>query len=583
MGFPEHLQAALGQLEEHLLQSWQISLDDLRCQNEALQSELAQRPPVSTPGGQSNLRTPELEQEILGLQALYQDSQDRRSEISEQLSQVREQLELEAAQCARLTLEMVDLKLEQERERLRLRGLPVGPPKFNLPDLVDDEKPADQNERLQRLAYQDGETGLPNLNLARLFLQGELAKKEKSTVALAILQVEHWIGLDTALADPAESHRLLTQLAERVRACLRAEDVLARGAGGEFWLIFPVAVGGPLGLKSAAEYAQQSLARLLESLKAPVRLEEHQVLLSFWAGLAVSQGEEDVDCLQQQAMLALKTIQNKGAQRFGLFVKEMEKPGRVRSELVPHLRQALAREQFSLRFQPVVELETRMVKGVEALVRWEHPLKKTLEPAAFLEAACNSGVIMALGDWVMSQVCQLSSEYRSIYWFINLSLPEMMQADLPRRLTKAMGAAHITRPDFIVLECKEADLARNDPRISNNLRELQNWNVGLSVDDFNFAEVSLKSLDRRGFRFLKLSSQISQDLDQLPIRQLVKGGLMAAEAAGARVVLKGLENQGLLDLALQTGNVWGQGYALSPPLTWPEMEGLLVSRRPLAR
>lgn len=183
----------------------------------------------------------------------------------------------------------------------------------------------------------------------------------------------------------------------------------------------------------------------------------------------------------------------------------------------------------------------------------------------------------------MSQVCQLSSEYRSLYWFINVSRQELMQADLARRLRKAMSAAQITRPDFIVLECKEPDLSRSDPRISNNLRELQSWNVGLSVDDFHFAEVSLRNLDKRGLRFLKLSPKITQDLDQLPIRQLVKGGLLAAEAAGARVVFKGLENQGLLDLAMQTGGVWGQGHALCPPVTWPEIEGLLSSRRPLAR
>lgn len=621
MSFPEHLHLALGQVEEHLLQSWEISQTELRLHNEALQQEIAQqyaeilelrekipaadfRPPelereiqdlralnlemqerhkqllaemAELKAPKRNEKAEELEQELKGLQALYQDSQERRAALDEQLAQVREQLDQEAAQSARLTLEMVDLKLEQQKERLRLRGIPSGP-QFNLPDLVAEEKQPDQNEQLQRLAYQDPETGLPNLNLALRYLQIELDKKEKNTVALVILQVEQWAELESMLTDPQERQLLASQFVERVRSCLRPEDVVARGPAGEFWLIFPWPSGGPLGVKSLSELAQRSLAKLVESLKTPLAIEDHKLLFGFWAGLTVSQGEDDLAGLQQQARLAQQAAQSKGSARFALFVKEMEKPGRLRLEQIPHLRQALAREQFSLRFQPVVELKTGVIKGVEALVRWEHPTRGTIEPGEFLEAACHSGVIVGLGQWVMACVCELSSDYRSLYWFINLSRPELMQADLVRRLTKSMESAQLSRPDFIVLECKESDLARRDPRISANLAEMKKWKVGLGVDDYAFSDLPLKDLDKRGVRFLKLSSQMTRNLDQAPVRELVKGGLLAAEAAGARVLLKGLENQGMLDLALETGCAWGQGYRLCPPLTWPEMQIRLASR-----
>ena len=631
MSFPEHLHAALGQLEDHLLQSWQISLHDLREENEGLRREIAEQyeenlrlqerkdprlaeledlvPKLqgqvqvqqqqlsdlrkiqqeSEPMREQNAllqsqleeksrpdpRLAELEQELSGLRALQQESEELRERLEAQVQQLRRQLAEEANQGARLTLEMVDLKLEQEKERMRLRGIPDGPPKFNLPDLVPEEKPAEQNEILQRLAFQDETTGLPNLNLARRFLAQELEKKEKSTVALAVIQLEHWSEVAGVLAGEEEQRQLLGQFVERVQQCLRPEDVLARGGDGEFWLIFPLAAGGPLGLKNAAELAQRSLSKLLDCLKNSFVVDDHKLVLNFWCGLRVGQGAEDASTIIRQAHLARAAAQAKGSNRLGLFLPELEKVARRREELAPLLRQALIREQFSLRFQPIVELKTGQIKGVEALVRWEHPVDGLLEPADFLDAACSSGMIVGLGEWVMSCVCELSQGYRSLYWFINLSRPELMQADLPRRLTRAMETAQLNRPDFIVIECQEGDLARGEPRITANLKALRSWKVGLAVDDFQFDALPLKGLDKQAIGFLKLSPQLTNDLDQPVVRNLVKGGMLAAEAAGSRVILKGIENQGHLDLALETNCGWGQGHRLCPPLTWPELEARL--------
>lgn len=452
MSFPEHLHAALGQLEDHLLQSWQISLHDLREENEGLRREIAEQyeenlqlrerkdprlaeweelvpklqaelselrslqkesGPLREQVGQLQAqleekskpdpRLTELEQELSGLRALQQESEGLKERLETQVQQLRRQLAEEANQGARLTLEMVDLKLEQEKERLRLRGLPEVS-SFNLPDLVPEEKTPDQNQLLQRLAFQDEVTGLPNLNLARRFLAQELEKKEKSTVALAVIQLEHWSAVAEVLAGEEEQRQLLGQFVERVQQCLRPEDVLARGRDGEFWLIFPLAAGGPLGLKNAGELAQRSLSKLLDSLKNSFVVDDHKLVLNLWCGLRVSQGAEDFTTVIRQAQLARAAAQAKGTNRLGLFLPELEKVGRRREELAPLLRQALIREQFSLRFQPVVELKTGQIKGVEALVRWDHPVDGLLEPADFLDAARSSGMIVGLGEWVMSCV-----------------------------------------------------------------------------------------------------------------------------------------------------------------------------------
>lgn len=695
MGYPEHLHAALEQLQEHLLQSWELSLHDLRQENEALRLEIARqyedrlqqeaqqqslkeevaslqtarleaesekikeleselqnlrathqetqekeaealrqldqvKLQLETEGAQMaplRVRLSELESELDGLRTAHQEIQEKHAEggrqlelvkqqlelekgqitpIQEcnsrlesdlqelrathhelqlreadgqrQLKSVREQLEVEAAQSSRLTLEIVDLKLEHEKQIARLRGLGDAPSGLNLPDLISEEKPADPTEELQRLAYQDQHTGLPNLNLARRYLSIELSKPEKMTVALAILQLEGWTELQELLPDEALQHQILSQFSQRTRTCIRAEDVLASGGGGEFWLIFPFASGGPLGLKSASEHAQRSVTRILETLKAPFEIDDHKLLLSLWGGLCVAQGPEEVGVLIRHSRLALESSQSKGSNRLAVFQPELEKPAKRRETIEPMLRQALNRDQFTLRFLPVVELKTGQIKGVEALVRWEHPTEGTWEPGQFLDAACASGVIVALGEWVMASVCELSRNFRSLYWFINLSHPELMQADLARRLTRSMEAAQLNRPDYIVVECQERDLARPYSRVAANLKEFRNWKIGLAADDFAFAQLALKGLDKRGIGFLKISSKLTQDLDQVPVRNLVKGGLMAAEAAGARVILKGIENQGLLDQALEVGCPWGQGHRLSGPLTWPELEERLKAR-----
>ncbi|MBS2039904.1 EAL domain-containing protein [bacterium] len=610
MGYPEHLHAALEQLQEHLLQSWELSLHELRQENESLRQEIAQqyeenlqlqalRAELTALESertaqlesrkheaeklreleQQTGKMSQLESELQELRAAHQEAQEKEAEILRQLDVVKQQLEAEAAQSSRLTLEIVDLKLAHEKEILRLRGLADGPLKLNLPDLVDEDKQADPHQELQRLAYQDLNTGLPNLNLARRYLSVELSKTEKVTVALAILRLEGWSEIQVLLPDQEMQQQLLGQFSQRVRVCLRAEDVLASGAEGEFWAIFPLASGGPLGLKSATELAQRSLTKVLESLKSPFNLNDHKLLLNLWGGLAVGQGQVEVEALVRQARLAHQSAVSKGSNRLALFQPELERPAKRRETIEPLLRQALNREQFSLRFLPVVELSSGQIKGVEALVRWEHPTEGILEPAQFLDTACASGVIVALGEWVMSCVCEMSRDFRSLYWFINLSHPELMQADLARRLTRSMEAAQLNRPDYIVVECQEKDLAKPDARVAANLKEFRHWKIGLAVDDFAFAELPLKGLDKRGIGFLKISPKITQDLDQPAVRNLVKGGLIAAEAAGARVVLKGIENQGQLDLALELGCPWGQGHRLSGPLSWPELEERLKSRQ----
>ena len=605
MSYPADLDAELEHLKSVLLRSWESSLAQHQQEVDSLRQELTREYDEKA---QVNEQYQSIRQELEAIRLHQVDSQIEMAELRNQqeqhqhkaaetaqlhlrlseaqeevarlrgeLEKVREQLHLEAEQSSRLTLELVDLKLAQEAERRQQRGLPEGPTKMNLPDLLPEERPQDESRQLQKLAYEDSVTGLPNFRLGERYLQVELSKA--LTVALAILRVERLDEIGKLLGADLV-HELLNLFSERVRQGLRKEDALVRGPGDDFWVIMPTQARGPLGLKTMTDTVTRTVTGLFEALKTPFHVEEQKIQLMIACGVCCSQGQEEVGQVIERAGLALEAASGKGGNRLIHFQPELEKPGRKRNQLVPLLRQALHRGQFELRFQPIVELKTGLIKGVESLLRWNHPLEGILEPPVFLEAACASGVIVGIGDWVMSHVCALSQAYRSVYWSFNVSAQELMQADFTRRLTKAIEAAKLNRPDFIVVEVSEDHLAGNDSRLVAVIKELRSWNVQLAIDNFSFDAFSMKRLQSRGVNYVKLSHEVTHNLDQVLVRNLVRGAVLAADGLGAKVVAKGIENQGQLDLALENGCHWGQGHLLCSPLPWPELEEKLKNRAP---
>lgn len=509
------------------------------------------------------------------------------SEYRRKLEDLRDQLHKEAQQSSELTMQVVDLKLQIEAEKKRQRGIVDEPPKFNLPEAA--EPPVeDEQKQLLRLAYEDSTTGLPNHRLGRKFLQMQMSRlsKEGGTLSLTMVDVESVDELNGLLGKP-QVDEILRQFGGRLRNLIGSRDELVRGEDDEFWLIQPIANRGPLGLKTAGENVTRLVQSLLEGLKTPFATEDAKVNLAIRCGSATSQGlppksasteAEEVEDLIHRARIATQAARVSTRSRLALYQPEMEKNQRKRAQLVPLLRQALNREQYTLRFQPVVELKSRVIKGVEGLLRWDHPAEGVVEPREFLEAAQESGLIVPLGEWVAHQMCNLSRHYRHLAWFINVSAVELLQADFVRRFTKALESAQLSRPDFIVAEIRETHLLGESPQLLQSLRELRKWNVRLSVDDLSFQSLSLRQLQRLEFSYFKIDPELVQNLDQPFNRNLIRGALLAAEALGGKVIAEGIETVGQFEQLQELGCHWGQGYFLSPPLQWGEMEGKLEIR-----
>lgn len=501
--------------------------------------------------------------------------QSRLAELEKRLKDTHDQLKLEAEASTKLTLELVDVKIEKNAE---IRSLLENTPKVTAGVLLPERTEDPASQLVQKLAYEDRVTGLPNHHLGERFLQIELNKAGKQgCVALVILRIDHLQDLRELLGEESVEE-LVGLFAERIQQCLHQEDVLTRGQNEEFWVIMPSHGGGPIGLKSLCDTVTRTVAGLFEALKTPFHTDQHKVQMAVAGGYFASLGQESALEVVERAGLALQTAAAKGGNRLVQFQPELEKPQRKRARQAPQLREALFSNQFELRFQPIVELKTNIIKGVETLIRWNHPEDGVLEPADFLDAACRSGLIVGIGDWVINRVCDLSKDFRHVYWSINVSAQELMQADYVKRFTKALQNAKVGRPEFLVVEVAEHHLATNNRRLIAALKELRGWQVQLAIDDFSFDSVSMRRLQARGVNYIKLSHDVTHNMDQKLNRNLVHGAVLAADAMGAKVVAKGIENQGQLDFLMEQGCHWGQGHRLCSPLSWVDLEPKLQIR-----
>lgn len=490
---------------------------------------------------------------------------------------LREQLLAEADQVSRFTLELVDVKLELEKARNQPNGPAQQAPSMHLPAVMEPTAEEEEARYLQRLAYEDPVTKLPNFHLGIRYLNQQVAKAATgaATVALARIDVQRFRDLNLVLG-PEVSDALLRQLASRISALLAGDEVLVRGRDDEFWLILSTPARGPLGLKKVAESVSQIVQRLMGTLKTPLQVADHTIAMGLACGIFTGQGKESGEEMVEYAGLALSHSQNDPRARITHYQPEMQRPIRHRMQRVPLLRQALAREQFELHFQPMVELKTRQIKGVESLLRWNHPVEGRMEPADFIEAAIESGVIVGIGDWVIQQVCQLSQDQRQYYWSMNVSAQELVQADFVRRFTRAIQAAQLARPDFLVVEISETGLLGQSERLVAAVKELRRWRVQVAIDDFSFNAVSLRHLQKLDVNFLKLGPEITANLELPLYRNLVRGAVLAAETLGCKVVAEGIELPFHIDTLLELGCHWGQGHLLRPPLPLGEMLELLA-------
>lgn len=447
----------------------------------------------------------------------------------------------------RLTAQAAFLQAENERLRQESAAL-----QERLRSVA--ERPPAESQELQRLAYQDPLTGLPNLNLLERYLS--------NVTHLALLAVDV-DGLRAANLHygTAVGDEVLRLVAQRIQGQLRPDDVLARGRDDEFLIV----VHGP---PDNLPHMGTALAgRVLQAVAAPLQVGSHSVGVASCIGMVVGEAGDGRAVLLEKAHLALKTAKEAGRNQFHAWSSALEEKGRRRATLLIHLQRAIENDEFFLQFQPIIEVASQKMWGVEALLRWRHPDQGVLEPGKFLEAANESGLIVPIGEWVLREACALGAQLKNLHLSLNLSAREMLQADFVRRFTKALELAHVSNPERLVVEVREAEFVEDSDRLEATLKGLSRWRVGVAIDDFGLDALSIRRFKDFHSRYLKIDPSLVHSYRDPWSAGLCRAIVDMSAALQCQSWAEGVESAEQLQFLHSIGCKLAQGNFLCPPLS----------------
>ncbi|MCS6877364.1 MAG: EAL domain-containing protein [Geminicoccaceae bacterium] len=434
-------------------------------------------------------------------------------------------------------------------------------------------------ERARYLASHDPLTGLANRARFGQSLEERLALNARSDRRLAVflLDLDRFKDVNDTLGHAA-GDELLRIAAARLSAELRASDVLARLGGDEFAILVPDL--------AEAEQALALAGRLLRALAEPFAIEKQTVRAGGSIGIALApeHGRSAGDLLRN-ADIALYRAKALGRGQACLFAAPMAEEYRERQRLEADLRAALERGELALHYQPKFDARTGALTSCEALLRWHHPERGSVPPARFVPLAEETGLIHAIGAWVLEEACRQAVAWGGLPVAVNLSPVQLRDEELPERVRAVLEATGLP-PDRLELEITETALLDEGERAIRTLRALRALGVRIAMDDFGTGHSSLGHLQRLPFDKLKIDRSFVDRLEEDPRRRAIVAAIVdLARAFGMATCAEGVETDGQLDALRRTGCEEVQGYLLARPLPAPEFSArfLGLSARSFAR
>ena len=435
--------------------------------------------------------------------------------------------------------------------------------------------------RLEHEATHDPLTGLPNrtLLLDRLDLALARSRRRGRGVGVLFCDLDHFTVVNDSLGHSA-GDRLLVDVADRLQDQLRPGDTVSRFGGDEF-VILCEDVDGP-------EPAVRLAERVEQAMGAPFRLGEEDLHLGVSIGIAIGQpGTGDAEALIRDADAAMYRAKAKGRQRHQVFEVDMWEQAVDRLDLENALRRALGRGELELRYQPIVDLRTGLVDGVEALLRWRHPQRGLLAPDEFIGVAEETGVIVSMGDWVLTQACcQLvawddgspvagADGDPALTMAVNLSGRQLDHPDLVDHVRRALETSGLAA-DRLHLEITESELMDDVEGSSATLEQLRGLGVHLAVDDFGTGYSSLSYLKRFPVDRLKVDRSFVDGLGTDPEdTAIVTAIVRLAHSLGLEATAEGVETEAQRSALAALGCDRAQGYLLARPLPADEVLAVL--------
>ena len=418
---------------------------------------------------------------------------------------------------------------------------------------------------LIRLAHHDPLTDLPNRLLFTDRAQQALtsAQTQKRGCALLMVDLDHFKMINDSLGHTIGDH-MLKAVAERLSAMFGPGITLARLGGDEFAVLAECCPQ----LVQAAALAQ----RIIDGLKEPFLIDEHQLFINTSIGISMFPGDAlSAEQLLRNADSALFKAKSTGRNGYALYTEELTAHAQQRVELAFELRRALEQQQLRVFYQPVHDLKTSRMIGVEALVRWEHPERGLVSPAEFIPVAERTGLISEIDAWVMQQACQQMCQWQQAgvvlsFVAVNVSSRLFARRELYQQVAQVLRDTGLD-PAYLELEVTESAVME-DPEVAlEQMHRLRELGVRLAIDDFGTGYSSLLRLKRLPVQKLKIDqgfvAGLPGDEDDGAIVRVI---IALAHSMGMQVQAEGIEQVEQAALLLELGSHLGQGYWFGRPV-----------------
>ena len=439
-------------------------------------------------------------------------------------------------------------------------------------DRADEKVRTDR--RIEYMASHDSLTGLPNRDMFNRLLHAtmEAAEQRQSQFALLFIDLDRFKIINDSLGHVA-GDALLVEIAARLRNHLRSSDIVARLGGDEFVVI----------LEHAADRRDiEAIAgKLLEAVSASVQLSGLECHTTASIGVAMYPDHgSDVHTLIKNADMAMYRAKEDGKNNFRFFAKTVKMPSIERLTLENCLRQALVRDEFSMHYQPKVDLETGQITGVEALLRWTHPEHGMLPPAHFIPLAEETGLIVPIGRWALQQACAQNMAWqrrglRPVSMAVNLSPRQFVDGDLLQGIDEALAASGMS-PVLLQIEVTESMMMRNVSRAIKVLDAIQSRGIRIAIDDFGTGYSSMSLMKQFPIDTIKIDRSFVRDLaDNTEDQAIAQAIISMGRALGMTIVAEGVETIEQQNFLHANGCDEMQGYLFSRPLPPDQLAELL--------
>ena len=424
-------------------------------------------------------------------------------------------------------------------------------------------------EELERQANYDTLTGLPNRHLFHDRLkQAVFAQRNTKSIAVVFIDLDHFKVINDSLGHNF-GDEVLRHVGERLQSAVRDGDTVARLGGDEFVLI--------LSDQTREDVIFRTMRRLIGKVSEPIVVAERELNITCSAGISLyPQDGPDVQTLLKNADAAMYRAKSQGRNTFQFYTAEMNELANERLSMEQSLRRAIDRDELLLHYQPRVNLATGEVDGVEALVRWQHPVRGLVLPDRFIPLAEETGLIVPIGEWVLRTACEQGQAWKRAGFHpvisVNLSARQLWGGGLVRLVSDLLASSGMA--EHLELELTESMVMHDAENVIATMQALKAIGVRLSVDDFGTGYSSLSYLKRLPLTALKIDGSFVRDITSGgPDGGLIAKAIISlGHSLHLRVVAEGVESDSHRDFLRENGCDEIQGYLISRPVAAVEVQ-----------